>query len=371
MSFLNRSQQKPCAIDTKTYSRQCESDDDDVPPSPTSVASDSSAGSWGKMSQVSRGPPTIRRHQEYYIDSGDVVFVVESQLFKVHSYFFVRESTKFRDMLCMPARSGTMLRGSSDSYPVELRDISAKEFCRFLWVFYNPDYSYEATVNKWASILRLAHLWKFPKVKDLAVREMDKLDIAPVDKAVMAREFQVDPSRRWLETAYAALGAREQPLTKEEGLRLGLDVVLHLAEVRERIRERRRLAAEEQERLRASIPPPPCSVLHEFQRVERDEYFAQRAALAQYVHETRSNGNSRPLSPEGSERSYDSRMAESMYLPPKPHSRDEMNISPTGSSMSPHSLTTPPLSQNLPPSAQLKRSYTEEDVAAVKEVFVM
>ena len=58
-------------------------------------------------------------------------------------------------------------------------------------------------------------MWGFPHVKDLAVREMDKLPIPPVDRAVMARAFAVDPARRWLEIAYAALGTREQPLTRE------------------------------------------------------------------------------------------------------------------------------------------------------------
>ena len=82
-------------------------------------------------------------------------------------------------------------------------------------------------------------MWQFPKVKDLAVRKMDRLVIPPVDKAVMAREYEVDPTLGWLEQAYAALGAREDPITKAEGLRLGLDVVLQLAELRERIRKRR------------------------------------------------------------------------------------------------------------------------------------
>ena len=82
-------------------------------------------------------------------------------------------------------------------------------------------------------------MWQFPKVKDLAVRKMDGLVIPPVDKAVMAREYEVDPTLGWLEQAYAALGAREDPITKVEGLRLGLDVVLQLAELRERIRKRR------------------------------------------------------------------------------------------------------------------------------------
>lgn len=95
MSFLHKSQsqQKPhssTSIDTTNlkssfsssakHQDECESDDDSVPASPVSVASDSSAGSWGKMSQLSRGPPAIRRHPEYYIDSGDVVFLVRVKI---------------------------------------------------------------------------------------------------------------------------------------------------------------------------------------------------------------------------------------------------------------------------------------------------
>lgn len=68
-----------------------------------------------------------------------VLFVkVESQLFKAHRYFFVRESKKFRDILSSPARRGAPALGSSDACPIELREITAKEFSRFLWVFYNP-----------------------------------------------------------------------------------------------------------------------------------------------------------------------------------------------------------------------------------------
>lgn len=101
------------------------------------------------------------------------------------------------------------------------------------------EYHYNATVDRWTAILRLAHLWKFPKMKDFAVQELDKLQIPPADKILMAKNYEVDPSYGWLEKAYAALGAREALITKEEGDKLGLDTVLHLAELREKIRKRR------------------------------------------------------------------------------------------------------------------------------------
>lgn len=207
-------------------------------------------------------------------------------------------------------------------------------------------------------------MWKFPKVKELAVREMDKLDISPVDKAVMAREFEVDPARRWLDTAYAALGAREEPLTKNEGLRLGLDVVLHLAEVRERIRARRRMAAES--RAQTPPPPPPPSAS---QQIGRHDLFAPMSRQAPDAHSWHSYAAEPcPDSPVESERSYGSVVQESRYVPrtPPPCSpmqRSNRSMSRCDSAMSPQSLTTQP---RLP---SRSRSYTEDDVADVRTVF--
>ena len=94
-------------------------------------------------------------------------------------------------------------------------------------------------MERWSAILRLAHLWNFPKVKELAVQEMDKLRIAPVKKVLMARKYEVDPKYQWLEKAFTALGVRDAPISKAEGEKLGLDDVVLLAELRERIRKRR------------------------------------------------------------------------------------------------------------------------------------
>lgn len=69
------------------------------------------------------------------------------------------------------------------------------------------EYDYEAPLEKWTAILRLAHMWQFPKVKSLAMRKMDKLDIEPVDKAVIARDYKLirrlaGLSRRMLPSVY-------------------------------------------------------------------------------------------------------------------------------------------------------------------------
>lgn len=82
-------------------------------------------------------------------------------------------------------------------------------------------------------------MWQFLKVKALATRKLDELDIEPVDKAVMAYRHEVDPAFGWLEQAYTAIGEREESISRAEAERLGLDVVVHLAGLRERIRKTR------------------------------------------------------------------------------------------------------------------------------------
>lgn len=101
------------------------------------------------------------------------------------------------------------------------------------------EYDYDAPLEKWTAILRLAHLWQFPKIKALATRKLDRIDIEPVDKAVMAREYQIDPAYGWLEQAYAAIGEREESISQSEGERLGLDAVVRLANLRERVQKTR------------------------------------------------------------------------------------------------------------------------------------
>ncbi|KLO19848.1 hypothetical protein SCHPADRAFT_43214 [Schizopora paradoxa] len=182
----------------------------------------------------SMAPEKVRRHRKYYIPSGDVVFMVENTLFRVHHYFFIRESTYFQKTVFT---SSDIPYSSSDAHPIIISDATTTEFARLLWVFYNEDYSFEATADIWCSILRVAHKWGFDKVKGLAVKELEKTQMSPVDKAILARDCEV--GNGWLLTAYAELGAREAPLTVEEGQKLGLNAVIQLAEVREKIRDRR------------------------------------------------------------------------------------------------------------------------------------
>ncbi|KAI0027588.1 hypothetical protein K488DRAFT_61083, partial [Vararia minispora EC-137] len=178
------------------------------------------------------GTEKVLRHNEYYIQGGDVIFRVENFLFRVHRFFFVRESAYFRERLPHPPPPGEFSKGSSDTNPFSLDDTLATDFQRFLWVFYNPKYSlYSANVEEWTSILKLSHQWQFPEVKSLALREIEQLPMEPINKIVVYHAYDVD--RDLLIESYAALTTRDEPLSLEEGQMLGLETALIIARARE------------------------------------------------------------------------------------------------------------------------------------------
>ncbi|PFH46570.1 hypothetical protein AMATHDRAFT_199284, partial [Amanita thiersii Skay4041] len=177
----------------------------------------------------------VKKHEEYFLTGGDLFFLVDHVSFSVHRYFFERESLFFRSKLTSPVSPGSSVQGSSESTAIILDNVKPHEFAKFLWVFYNPKFSiYHAPVEDWTIILKLAHRWKFPEVKELAVRELELLAEPDIDRICTYHECDVD--RNLLIPRYAALCEREDPLTVPEGFRLGMETVLMIARARESAR---------------------------------------------------------------------------------------------------------------------------------------
>ncbi|KAG6816665.1 hypothetical protein H0H87_004025 [Tephrocybe sp. NHM501043] len=173
----------------------------------------------------------LTKHEKYFINGGDLFFLAEHVNFRVHRYFFERESPYFQRQLQVPASPGAVQPGSSEGRAIILEE-PAEDFAKFLWVFYNPRYSlYKSSVEDWKVILRLAHQWQFAEVKKLVVRELEKLQFPDVERIATYQNHEVD--RNLLIPRYAALTEREQPLSLAEGMQLGLETTLMIARARE------------------------------------------------------------------------------------------------------------------------------------------
>ncbi|KAE9403827.1 hypothetical protein BT96DRAFT_814260, partial [Gymnopus androsaceus JB14] len=141
------------------------------------------------------GFTALRRHDEYYLTGGDLFFLVEQNHFRVHRYFFERESQFFKVQLATPASPGAARRGTSESTAIVLDNVKSDDFARLLWVFYNPKYSlYKAKVEHWVAIMALAHQWGFHEVMKLSTREIEKLEMPDIDRIVAYHNFDIDRS---------------------------------------------------------------------------------------------------------------------------------------------------------------------------------
>ncbi|KAF9445063.1 hypothetical protein P691DRAFT_676409 [Macrolepiota fuliginosa MF-IS2] len=175
---------------------------------------------------------SLTRHDDYYLPGGDLFFLVQHHVFRIHRYFFERESSYFKGKLATPASPGATRQGTSETNAIVLDDVQVHEFARFLWVFYNPKYSlYHTTVADWTAILTLAHRWSFPEVKALAIRELEKQPMPDIDRVVVYQDNEVD--RNLLIPRYAALCERDEPITPAEGRRMGIETALTIAQLRE------------------------------------------------------------------------------------------------------------------------------------------
>lgn len=90
---------------------------------------------------------------------------------------------------------------------------------------------YKARVDDWVVIMALAHKWGFQEVMRLATREIERLEMPDIDRIVAYHRFELD--RSLLIPRYAALTAREEPLSYEEGMALGMDTTLKIFRARE------------------------------------------------------------------------------------------------------------------------------------------
>jgi len=180
--------------------------------------------------------PSPKRHPEYYALNFCLISQVENYLFRVHRYFFVRESVVFRDMLSIPSGSEKATEGLADDKPIKLQGVKSIDFERMMWMFYNARYSdYSASAEKWASIIALAHMWQFETMGQVAFKTYVACpDIQPADKIAMGQKY--DFPREDMFQVYMDICTKHNPLSVEEGEKVGAKTMILIAQTRDEVR---------------------------------------------------------------------------------------------------------------------------------------
>ncbi|KAG8221239.1 hypothetical protein J3R82DRAFT_1401 [Butyriboletus roseoflavus] len=177
-----------------------------------------------------RGVTTMNKHGEYYFRDGNICFLVENTIFRLHRHFFERESDYFRERL-NPSSEG---EDGSPNSPYIIHDVKSDEFAHFVWVWYNPQYTFsKQEKQKWLTILRLATLWRFHEIRKLAIRHLEKLKLEPIEKITTYKQYSVDSEL--LLPSYVSLCRSPKLPSPAEGKILTMETVLKLASARERM----------------------------------------------------------------------------------------------------------------------------------------
>ncbi|KAL5519554.1 hypothetical protein ACEPAH_1237 [Sanghuangporus vaninii] len=130
------------------------------------------------------------------------------------------------------SKAGQRHRGS-----IFLPGIDKHTFRNLLRLLYPPPMTSSFTGSVlldrelWIKVLDLAQTWDFAGIRALAIQKLESADFGEVEKLELALKYQIE---QWCAGAYFTLAKRSQPLSIDEGRRLGLELSLKMAGVRER-----------------------------------------------------------------------------------------------------------------------------------------
>lgn len=177
------------------------------------------------------------KHHKFYTST--VTFLVEDCLFKVPRGPLEAESIIFRDMFLLPQGGTAEIEGLNDENPVVLKGIRQDEFEQLLTVLLSRKFvsgkcaEYDLSLDQWTSVLKLSTMWEFHAPRIAAISHLDSLDdqIDPTHKVVLAMQYDI---KEWMLPALLKLARRPDPISIEEGRRMGFETALKLASVREK-----------------------------------------------------------------------------------------------------------------------------------------
>ncbi|KAG8916232.1 hypothetical protein FRC02_004103 [Tulasnella sp. 418] len=175
---------------------------------------------------------SLRKHSTYDA-SRMLVLKVEDTLFQV-DIRVLKQFEVLKDMFEHASEFNPEKdEGHSEDNPIDLQGVSMFEIESLLH-FFDPARILEGTdeidLQQWSAILHLSTMWSYPKLRERAMTEIEKLNPSLKDYILLSRKCNVP---KWLELAYNQLCRRDEPITVEEGLVLGIEVFTRLCHLRE------------------------------------------------------------------------------------------------------------------------------------------
>ncbi|KAI6107042.1 hypothetical protein EV401DRAFT_469878 [Pisolithus croceorrhizus] len=161
---------------------------------------------------------------------------VENSLFRVPREPFERESEVFCDMFSLPQGDSVAVEGTNDENPIRIDGTSKNDFEQLMKALLYRKYGSQPNlphgIEQWTSVLKLSTAWNFERLRQAAIDALMESRIGAVDRVVLSQRYYV---KNWLLPALNELAKRAEPITLEEGRRMGIVIALKLASVRERV----------------------------------------------------------------------------------------------------------------------------------------
>ncbi|KAF7342187.1 BTB domain-containing protein [Mycena venus] len=158
-------------------------------------------------------------------DATNIRVIVEGNQYTIHRFFLSRDSPVLREMFSAP------LEVAQEDATYTLSGVTKEEFEHLLWVYYNPSIDYYlAPIAVWRDILKLAEMWKMTRVGHIAQKHLRSAPLDPIEKIKLCERDRYEARE-----AYIQVCTRKEGLSVTEFQALGMDLVLLIMQIRERI----------------------------------------------------------------------------------------------------------------------------------------
>jgi len=175
--------------------------------------------------------PAIVRDAVFFLDP--IFIQVEDKMFKIPKRY-LNQINIFSTTFSLPPGPGENgIEGATEENPLVLHQISKVDFKSFLTVLVPlqvpPNYS-KISLAMWKSTLKLSTMWEATAIRDLAIKNLNKLDV--VDMILLGTEYRVS---QWFITGCSKLIMRSCGPTEKECNLLGIGFIVQIYGLRERM----------------------------------------------------------------------------------------------------------------------------------------